>query len=352
MKKIISLCLAVLLATVAMPLNPNDLAAYSAPAVSQDAGDSANKDTSFVTIYAPDGKSAQVRAYQVEEYKNLGWYENLSDVVRTLYAYDGREIHVYLSEVEAYKKVGWFDDKDAVTTLICAVDGRQMRVYDHEVDEYLDVGWKMAQQDDELDPSKPMVALTFDDGPLPEPTNKILDIFKTYNAHATFFVIGELAIAFPEILQRAVSLGCQIGNHTYTHPKLAEISPQEVLSQINSTDDVIKKALGKYPSIMRPPYGNRSKSVDALMNTPLILWSLDTLDWEHLNANTTADIVLGSVKDGDIVLMHDIYDPTVEAVSVIVPELIERGFQLVTVEELARYKGVAMHKSTVYRSIE
>ena len=136
----------------------------------------------------------------------------------------------------------------------------------------------------------------------------------------------------------------EIGNHTANHPKLTSLSSSGVASEINSNATYIENAIGIRPTIVRPPYGSYSSSTISAAGTPFILWSIDTLDWKTRNADSTVNAVLSKVKDGDIILMHDLYSQTAAATERIVPALIERGFELVTVSELAELKGVTMGK--------
>lgn len=200
------------------------------------------------------------------------------------------------------------------------------------------------------DPSKPMVALTFDDGPSKK-TERILDVLEQYGAHATFFVVGIQLEKFPEIVKRASDLGCEIGNHTYNHKNLTKISPDEMREQINGVNRLVLEATGKEPAMVRPPYGAgiKDETVKANVAYPLIMWTIDTLDWSTRDTQSTLEAIRKDVKDGSIVLMHDLYDPTAAAVETIVPELIEQGYQLVTVSEMFAAKGIALEPGKYYR---
>ena len=200
------------------------------------------------------------------------------------------------------------------------------------------------------DPSKPMVALTFDDGPSKK-TERILDVLEQYGAHATFFVVGIQLEKFPEIVKRASDLGCEIGNHTYNHKNLTKISPDEMREQINGVNRLVLEATGKEPALVRPPYGAgiKDETVKANVAYPLIMWTIDTLDWSTRDTQSTLEAIRKDVKDGSIVLMHDLYDPTAAAVETIVPELIEQGYQLVTVSEMFAAKGIALEPGKYYR---
>ncbi len=196
--------------------------------------------------------------------------------------------------------------------------------------------------------TQPAIALTFDDGPSKNPTTRILDVLESYQVHATFFVMGYKAEDYADQLNRAKALGCELGNHSYNHPKLTAISDSKAEKQISRTRKLVKKVTGTAPSLVRPPYGSYNDTVLSLLKAPAILWSLDTRDWKTRDADSTVNAVLSDVKDGDIVLMHDVYEPTADAVERLVPELIDRGYQLVTVHELAALKGEKLKKGKTY----
>ncbi|MCD7981956.1 MAG: polysaccharide deacetylase family protein [Clostridiales bacterium] len=193
-----------------------------------------------------------------------------------------------------------------------------------------------------------MVALTYDDGPS-EYTTTILDTLEKYNSKATFFVVGERVGSYSSIVKRAYNLGCQIGNHTYNHTTLTTASVATIQSQISLTNNAVKSVTGVSPTIMRPPGGAYNATVRSTVGMPLILWSIDTLDWKTRNSVSTVNSVLNNVKDGDIVLMHDLYQATATASLTIIPSLVSRGYQLVTVEEMALLRG-GMSNGVVYSS--
>lgn len=199
-----------------------------------------------------------------------------------------------------------------------------------------------------IDPSKPMIAITYDDGPNWGSTERILNVLKAHNAKATFFVLGDRVASREAILQRQVAEGHEIGNHSYGHPDLTSISYAAIQWQIANTQDVVYKATGVLPKIARPTYGAFSQTVKEAVTLPLINWSVDTRDWESRNANSVYNIILNNVKDGDIVLMHDIHEPTATASEMVIPELVKRGYQLVTVSELFAHKGMNPVPGYVY----
>ena len=192
-----------------------------------------------------------------------------------------------------------------------------------------------------VDPSRPMIALTFDDGPA-APDNRILAALEAVGGRATFFMVGQNVKGHPDIIRRMMADGCELGNHSWSHPQLNKLSAGEVRSQINRTNDAIAAVAGHGATVMRCPYGATGGSVKSVlgdMGYASILWSIDTLDWKTRNASSTVSSVLNNVKDGDIILMHSLYGATAEAVETMVPELVRRGYQLVTVSELAAARG-------------
>ena len=201
-----------------------------------------------------------------------------------------------------------------------------------------------------IDPDKPMLALTFDDGPSGY-TEDILDQLERYDARATFFVVGERVSDYASTIQRAHSLGCEIGNHSWSHPDLSSISISAMQNEISRTDAAIEKITGEVPALLRPPYGGIDADVRYYAGKPLIHWSVDTRDWATQSSSSTIYSVLNNARDGSIVLMHDIYSATRNAAVSLIPSLISSGYQLVTVSEMAAYRGITLEDGTVYYRI-
>lgn len=199
-----------------------------------------------------------------------------------------------------------------------------------------------------LDPTKPMIALTFDDGPGAE-AGRILDLLEKYNARATFFMVGPMVNRHPETVKRISDLNCELGNHSTNHPNLAKLDVTRIKKEIQTTTDAIEKATGgKGPTVMRPPFGAVNETVKQTVGFPIIMWSVDTMDWKTRNTQKTIDSVMTNAKDGSIVLMHDIHKSSVDAAVQIIPKLIEKGYQLVTVSELAEARGVHLENGVKY----
>ncbi len=198
-----------------------------------------------------------------------------------------------------------------------------------------------------IDPNKPMIALTFDDGP-GDHTDKLLDILEKYDAKATFFLTGTQVNRYPDEILRMKKMGCEIANHTENHKELTRLKKKEIKSQVQKTNDKIKKITGEGAKLVRPPYGSVNEKVKETVKKPLILWSVDTYDWKKKNAKKITKYIKKSVKDGDVVLLHDIHGFTVKSMEKVIPYLVKQGYQLVTVSEMAEARGVNLKPGERY----
>lgn len=205
-----------------------------------------------------------------------------------------------------------------------------------------------------LDKKKPMIALTFDDGPSIAYTTRIVNQLEKYNARATFFVLGVQLQSkeAKKLVAKSAKYGNEIASHTYSHKNLATLSVADIRKESLDTENLIYKITGKTPALTRPPYGSINNNVKSTITTPLILWSIDTRDWQTRNSSMTISRVLNEVHDGDIVLMHDIYDATATAAETLIPQLVNKGYQLVTVSELAELKSVKLQRGNTYHSMK
>ncbi|MGE7133039.1 polysaccharide deacetylase family protein [Lysinibacillus xylanilyticus] len=181
---------------------------------------------------------------------------------------------------------------------------------------------------------KKRVALTFDDGPDAKVTPQILATLKKYDAKATFFMVGQNASKNSAIVKKVYEAGHEIGNHTWNHSKLTTLSTANVKQEVDRTSNAIYAAIGQYPTVFRPPYGATNDKVRSVITTPSILWSIDTLDWKHHNADKILTYVKASVKDGSIILMHDIHQTTANGLENVILYLQKQGYEFVTVSEI------------------
>ncbi len=186
------------------------------------------------------------------------------------------------------------------------------------------------------------IALTFDDGPSAKYTVKILDILDKYNAKATFFVIGQNAEKHPEIVLEEFTRGHEIGNHTYSHPNLKNISAEKFIDEINKTQNVIREITGSEPRLFRPPGGYLNNTIVSELHeleysSVLWSWRQDTRDWACPSVKRVVNGVLENLQDGDIILFHDYNSkesPTPEALDLILSDLTQKGYRFVTVSQL------------------
>ena len=189
-----------------------------------------------------------------------------------------------------------------------------------------------------LYPDKPMVALTFDDGPNDTSSLTILDCLEAHNVVATFFEVGVNVAKYPEVVQREVEIGCEVGSHTYNHFVLGEQSYDYIVYDRKLCDEVFTSAIGFTPKIVRPPEGNVMGYALAIYSEPLIGWSIDTLDWLYKNtAGNVSTVKKAGNLDGQVILLHSIYPESAASVEPIVEYILEEGYQMVTISELLEY---------------
>ena len=184
----------------------------------------------------------------------------------------------------------------------------------------------------------PYVAMTFDDGPHPTRTPRLLDILLARNIKATFFTVGTNAGLYPQILQRMVNEGHEIGNHTQTHPDLSTLSDAQVRAELDSCHAAIVAATGVAPVLMRPPFGALTQAqrvwIPQEYGYRTVFWDVDPLDWQQPGAGIVADRIVPAVGNGSVVLSHDIHSGTIDAMPLVLDRLLAKGYQFVTVSEL------------------
>jgi peptidoglycan/xylan/chitin deacetylase (PgdA/CDA1 family) len=184
----------------------------------------------------------------------------------------------------------------------------------------------------------PYIALTFDDGPHATLTPKLLDLLAAHHMKATFFVVGQNAADHPDILRRAIREGHEIANHSWSHPNLGKMSDEAVRRELQKTDDAIAAAIGKRPTLLRPPYGSitahQKRWIHDEFGYRIIIWDVDPLDWKRPGPSVVCNRILKETHAGSIVLAHDIHPPTIEAMPATFDQLDRKGFKSVTVTEL------------------
>jgi len=192
----------------------------------------------------------------------------------------------------------------------------------------------------------PYIAMTFDDGPNPKNTPKLLDLLAARHIKATFFVVGECATDYPAIMKRIVAEGHEIGNHSWNHPNFGKSSDDKIRSQVQRTNDIILAETGIKPTLLRPPYGSMTPKqrqwVHDEFGYNIILWDVDPNDWKEPGVNVVAQRIISGTRPGSIILSHDIHAPTIEAMPMVFDALLAKGYKFVTVSELiAMDKGPA-----------
>ena len=252
----------------------------------------------------------------------------------------------------------WYQNPDGTYYVngFVDIDGT---TYSFDKKGYMQTGWVEKgvkdyyfNEDGSYDPSKkrPMIALTFDDGP-GEYTETLLDTVEKYNIHVTFFMLGQNVEGRESTIQRMVKLGCEIGNHTWDHPEqtLPNMDLDSVVQEFQKTDDALVKACGQAATVCRAPYGAITDEQMSAVGKPFFMWSTDSLDWKLMDADADYNQIMNdtSLGDGSIILMHDIHEPSVKcATEKLIPALVDQGYKLVTVSELAEAKDVTLQSAS------
>ncbi len=197
------------------------------------------------------------------------------------------------------------------------------------------------------------IALTFDDGPSSENTPKLLDALDKYNAKATFFLVGNRISNSAEIVKRMHDSGQQIGNHTFDHANLTNLNSEDIVSEIMKTSDLINSITGSRPTLVRPPYGefnDITNGICKLNGSAVMLWDVDTEDWNNQNIDAVYNHIVNNANDGDVVLLHDLYQTSVDAAIKLLHDLSNKGYKFVTIDELAFIKNKTIKSGVVYSS--
>lgn len=189
-----------------------------------------------------------------------------------------------------------------------------------------------------IDKNQKVVALTFDDGPHNKTTPIILEEFKKYDGHATFFVIGSRLNQYSDVLLKTYQEGHEIGNHTWNHPNLKKVTTDTIAAEVQRTQKEVERITGYTPTIIRPPYGSYDERLNAISDMDIVLWSVDPEDWKNKSRDVIVNRVLSKISDESVVLMHDIHSATASAIPIILSELHKQGYQFVTVSELEEIK--------------
>lgn len=232
------------------------------------------------------------------------------------------------------------------------IDGVQ---YCFDDNGYMETGWVTKGAQDfyfnkdgsyNSEKKRPLLALTFDDGP-GQYTDTLLDCLEENNSKATFFMLGQNVVNYPDTVKRMAKLGCELGSHSWDHQDLQSLDMDSVSKQFKDTDNALIQASGQPATVARAPFGSWNSDIINTVGKPFFMWSLDSLDWKYKDEELDYNSVMnGDLTDGTVILMHDIHEASVKAAQRIIPELVAQGYKLVTVSELAAAKGVTLQKAS------
>jgi len=255
--------------------------------------------------------------------------------------YSGFVATVY--SITFHMKAGYDSGTPAPTATPIPVDPNDTGIWENNTD----VSW--------IDPEKPMIAFTFDDGPVGATNTsysiRIQDALAASGQHATFFYWGNRINATNEAeIKRAFDMGFEIGNHTYSHTDLTTLTPEKMLEDIAKCAEKLTAITGLEHFLIRPPYLGTNKTVRDTVREPMINCSIDTKDWAGATAEDIINVINTQKKDGAIVLMHETYAATAEAMETLIPQLVAEGWQIVSVSELFKAKGLELKDGQVYNN--
>ncbi len=199
--------------------------------------------------------------------------------------------------------------------------------------------------------AKKSVAITFDDSPNKNKTDRILASLQDNHFHATFFIVGERAVYNKDLLINIKNLGNEIGSHTYYHQNMKKLSDEEVINDFKNMNDFYQSIFNENLNLIRPPYGSINESQQTLLDASYILWSLDTNDWRYRSSDYLVNYVIDNIKDGDIILFHDAYDSSAKAIEELLPILYSKGYQVMSVSELFKLKNIPLEKNKIYYNV-
>ena len=278
---------------------------------------------------------------------------NITISWKKVYGAQKYNVYIFNNKTGKYMKVGGTQELTYTHRKALKNAFLKYKVKAAYVQEGKTIAGKMSKESEILsryvNPNKKMVALTFDDGPSIH-TKAIVDCLFKHDSAATFFVVGNRVNDYKDTVLHTYKMGSELANHSFSHPLLTDLTAEQVKNQINKTDNRIKAITGQKTALVRVPYGGYNATVKKAVAKPMIQWSDDTLDWKTRSKSATVKYVMNNVQDGDIILMHDIHEPTKEAALELIPKLRAKGYQLVTVSELAKYQGYTMKKGTAYSS--
>jgi len=232
-----------------------------------------------------------------------------------------------------------------------------LRIDYNEIKNYLNFSYQLNETYErengfDYTKEKKSIAITFDDGPSKKYNPLILEVLKDNKAHATFYMVGTMAVNCQKCVLDTYNSGNEVGSHTYGHINLKKSSIEEVNNSLNRFNDLYNKITGDNVKTIRPPYGAYDSENLNNIDKPLILWNLDTQDWRYRNVEHIVNYIKKNVSDGSIILMHELYETSYESLKIILPWLYSEGYQVVSVSELAKLKGIELTGNKAYGSFK
>lgn len=314
-----------------------------------------NSDNDYISkIYSYDTKEELnitdlINGDFIEDYNNkireLIYFKYPKFIGDILSKLDGKNSYIFKDN----ELIIYFNDYNIDTDLILF-----LKVNYNEIYRYLNFTVNLSSEYKnesgyDYDSNKKSVAFTFDDSPNIGKTNRLINILKDNYATSTFFMIGEKMELNKDLVSLVNSSPNEIGSHTYSHQNLNKLDTEEIKEDYLKVNSIYKDITNKELKLFRPPYGINK---DTYGNTSVILWSLDTLDWKIRNSDYIVNTVLNNISDGDIVLFHDSYNTTIDAVERLLPILYKKGYQIVSVSALAKLKNTTLNNNQVYHSFK
>jgi len=294
-----------------------------------------------IKIYL-DNNKIEVKSYPDVTFDYL-LFDNYLEVILTIYEEGAKKfiiVDINYTEINEILKISYEIDKDYIISLTTT----------KTITTTTTTTTTIEKQKDSIPPednNNKIIAFTFDDGPS-KYTSEIMDVLEEYGAKATFFEVGYMIKTRKDTVKEVYERGFEIGNHTTDHSNLNKLTTAKAKEKIYDNNELFKEITGIDFPLIRPPYGNCKSSVQAVIDVPIIMWSVDSRDWESRNAEKIIAVVKSETKSGDIVLFHDLYPSTLEAIKTLVPYYTDQGYKIVGVSELFQLNGKELENGKKY----
>lgn len=248
-------------------------------------------------------------------------YDDLNKInVKYEFGFDNTNLYLYFNNINSYETI--------------TIPLKELNIHFEEDKNVIN---DLLVPNSSIDYNSKVIALTFDDGPSIY-TDSIIEYLYNNDCKATFFVLGNKVNNYADVLNKSISYGNEIGNHSYNHKWLIKLKKEDMINQIEKTQNLIYQNTGYIPKLLRPTYGDVNNTLRSATNLNIALWNVDTMDWKYKSTNRIVSRATRNLKDENIILMHDIYKRTFESVKKIVPIIKKNGYKCVTISELNEIK--------------